>query len=244
MNADVFSRCCEGATVWFRAEGSLVWQQLVGMLQDALRARVGGLDVADRTLMVVVEYIATTVSGMIAGLFFEEKDWNLQAVCPYLAPFLSQEDATAVCKLIYAQCYKKCVPKETQEDEHDEGEDLCNCEFSLGYGAKILLNNTRLHLKRGKRYGVCGHNGCGKSTLMKAIANGQVENFPPPSQLKTVYVEHDIQVRVCESSYARVPSGSKPGPKLPARSCCKPFARQGAPTCIVQCVSVCWASLA
>ena len=65
-----------------------------------------------------------------------------------------------------------------QEDEHEDGEDLCNCEFSLGYGAKILLNNTRLHLKRGKRYGVCGHNGCGKSTLMKAIANGQVENFP------------------------------------------------------------------
>jgi len=64
---------------------------------------------------------------------------------------------------------------------------------SPGAGTKILLNNTRLHLKRGKRYGVCGHNGCGKSTLMKAIANGQVENFPPPEQLKTVYVEHDIQ---------------------------------------------------
>jgi len=54
---------------------------------------------------------------------------------------------------VYTKCYKQCVPKETQEDEDDEGEDLCNCEFSLGYGAKILLNNTRLHLKRGKRYG-------------------------------------------------------------------------------------------
>ena len=39
---------------------------------------------------------------------------------------------------------------------------------------QILLNNTRLHLKRGKRYGICGYNGCGKSTLMRAIANGQV----------------------------------------------------------------------
>merc|ERR1719247_409825 len=105
------------------------------------------------------------LSGMIAGMLFEENDWKYQAVCPYLAPYMSEA----------------------------EGEDLCNCEFSLGYGAKILLNNTRLHLKRGKRYGICGHNGCGKSTLMKAIANGQVENFPPPEQLKTVYVEHDIQ---------------------------------------------------
>jgi elongation factor 3 len=40
---------------------------------------------------------------------------------------------------------------------------------------------------------LCGPNGCGKSTLMKAINNGQVENFPPPEELRTVYVEHDIQ---------------------------------------------------
>lgn len=38
-------------------------------------------------------------------------------------------------------------------------QDLCNCEFSLAYGAKILLNNARLRLKRGKRYGLCGPNG-------------------------------------------------------------------------------------
>ena len=61
-----------------------------------------------------------------------------------------------------------------QEDEHEDGEDLCNIEFSLGYGAMMLLTNTRLHMKRGKRYGLCGANGCGKSTLMKAIVNGQV----------------------------------------------------------------------
>lgn len=61
-----------------------------------------------------------------------------------------------------------------QEDEEEGAEDLCNCEFSLAYGAKILLNNTRLRLKRGKRYGLCGPNGSGKSTLMRAIVNGQV----------------------------------------------------------------------
>jgi len=61
-----------------------------------------------------------------------------------------------------------------QEDEEEGVEDLCNCEFSLAYGAKILLNNTRLRLKRGMRYGLCGPNGSGKSTLMRAIVNGQV----------------------------------------------------------------------
>ena len=163
------------------------------MLNDALQTTSSAVSLDDPTLVVVIEYVATTISGMIAGLFFDEKDWKLSAVCPHLAPFLSLADAQAVCKRVFTLCYKQCVPKETQEDEHDDGEDLCNCEFSLGYGAKILLNNTRLHLKRGKRYGVCGHNGCGKTTLMRAIANGQVENFPPADELKTVYVEHDIQ---------------------------------------------------
>lgn len=52
---------------------------------------------------------------------------------------------------------------------------------------------------RGRRYGLCGDNGVGKSTLLRAISRGQLEGFPPPEQLKTVYVEHDIQVgaRVC-----------------------------------------------
>ena len=62
----------------------------------------------------------------------------------------------------------------------------------LCVGGKILLNNARLHLKRGKRYGLCGPNGAGKSTLMRSIANGQLDGFPPKDELRTVYVEHDI----------------------------------------------------
>lgn len=87
---------------------------------------------------------------------------------------------------------------ELHKDTEEEGEDLCKCEFSLAYGAKILLNNTGLHLKRGKRYGLCGPNGCGKSTLMRAISKGQVEGFPPPEELKTVYVEHDLDASEAE----------------------------------------------
>jgi elongation factor 3 len=58
------------------------------------------------------------------------------------------------------------------EEDDETGEDLCNCEFSLAYGAKILLNTATLRLKRGNRYGLCGRNGTGKSTLMRAINNG------------------------------------------------------------------------
>ncbi|KAH0295413.1 ARM repeat-containing protein, partial [Aureobasidium melanogenum] len=49
-----------------------------------------------------------------------------------------------------------------------------------------------LRLKRGQRYGLLGPNGSGKTTLMRAINNEQVEGFPKQSEVKTVYVEHDL----------------------------------------------------
>ncbi len=52
--------------------------------------------------------------------------------------------------------------KSTEYFDDEEGDELCNCEFSLAYGAKILLNNAALRLKRGRRYGLCGPNGVGK----------------------------------------------------------------------------------
>merc|ERR1712151_214802 len=75
----------------------------------------------------------------------------------------------------------------------DDAEELCNCTFTLAYGTKILLHNTKMKLKRGKRYGLLGPNDCGKTTLMRAIANNQVEGFPDVEQVRTVFVEADIQ---------------------------------------------------
>ena len=43
-------------------------------------------------------------------------------------------------------------------------------------GNLALLSDTRLHLKLGKVYGLLGPNGCGKTTLMRAISNEQVEH--------------------------------------------------------------------
>ena len=110
-----------------------------------------------------------------------------------------------------------------KDEDIEEGEDLCNCEFSLAYGAKILLNNATLHLKRGKRYGLCGPNGVGKSTLMRSIANGQLDGFPPKEELRTVYVEHDIDSEASEMSVVEyvysdpILQGARPR-RAPARS--------------------------
>jgi elongation factor 3 len=90
--------------------------------------------------------------------------------------------------------------EEAVAEDEEEGEDLCNCQFSLAYGAKILLNTATLRLKRGHRYGLCGKNGTGKSTLMRAITNGQVEGFPSPDEVRTFYVEHDIDGSEADTS--------------------------------------------
>ncbi len=84
---------------------------------------------------------------------------------------------------------------------------LCTCEFSLAYGAKILLNCAKLRLVRGGRYGVCGANGCGKSTLMRAIANDQVDGFPTKDVLKRVYVEHEIDGETSDATVTEFVGG-------------------------------------
>lgn len=70
---------------------------------------------------------------------------------------------------------------------------LSNCQFSLAYGGMMLLNHTRLRLRRGQRYGLCAPNGSGKTTLLRAISLGKVEGFPPQDQIRTVFVEHSLQ---------------------------------------------------
>jgi len=77
----------------------------------------------------------------------------------------------------------------------EEGQDLYRGEFSLAYGAITLLNNTKLHLKRNRFYGLLGPNNCGKTTLMRAISREQIEGFPRKEELRTIFVEHEIQER-------------------------------------------------
>jgi elongation factor 3 len=159
-------------------------------LQEAL-----GNKVTDET---VLAFVTALFSALINSANYNEANW-LTCSVPYLKAFTAEADAQKAAKAVLAHYYREMQEKTKSTEEVEEGEDLCNCEFSLAYGAKILLNNARLHLKRGKRYGLCGPNGVGKSTLMRAIANGQVDGFPPKDQLRTVYVEHDIDASESET---------------------------------------------
>ncbi|CUS12761.1 unnamed protein product [Tuber aestivum] len=138
----------------------------------------------------ILAYIASIAGSLVDERENEVLIWTEHTV-PYFAAFLPEGEAQGTAETLRKRAAPGVAEEEADEDD-EEGEDLCNCTFNLAYGAKILLNQTHLRLKRGQRYGLCGPNGSGKSTLMRAINNEQVEGFPKKTEVKTVFVEHDL----------------------------------------------------
>ena len=54
---------------------------------------------------------------------------------PYLAGLVPKADEAKVGEVFLSRCVKEIASKAVEELEDNEGEDLCNCEFSLAYGA-------------------------------------------------------------------------------------------------------------
>lgn len=115
-------------------------------------------------------------------------DWK-QCMEPYLTGVIPAEtDIDTVVKAVHEEGIKNLTLDKV--DPEDEEEDLCNAQFSLAYGTRVLLHQTPFRVKVGRKYGLVGPNGAGKSTLMKSIAGGNLQGFP--THLITVYVECEI----------------------------------------------------
>lgn len=167
------------------AEGSHLATSLIG---EFIKHKTSVVPDSDNR---AVQYAGVLAAGMVNAHNYDQSTWenNLSRYLELAAPGVDN------LPLIRELLQKKADEEGTDDrvfDDEEEGEDLCNCTFSLAYGAKILLNMATLRLKRGHRYGLCGRNGSGKSTLMNAIVNGQVEGFPDPTVVRTFYVQHDI----------------------------------------------------
>jgi len=164
------------------AEGS----QLAQVLSASYKKLGGTALITD----VSAVYASTLAANLVNLKNFDVPEWDTLA--PYLSFTAASPDSVSVAREWVVRSASDDAGEEEVPEDEEEGEDLCNCQFSLAYGAKILLNTATLRLKRGHRYGLCGKNGTGKSTLMRAITNGQVEGFPSPDEVRTFYVEHDI----------------------------------------------------
>ncbi|KAK3399897.1 armadillo-type protein [Sordaria brevicollis] len=161
---------------------------VLGHLKEVLGSKFSA---AAEKFPAVVEYIAAIAGQLVDEKATESSIWA-EAVKPYLTVIVGDAESEALTDALRKKATPGAAEADEAEADEEEGEDLCNCTFSLAYGAKILLNQTHLRLKRGQRYGLCGPNGSGKSTLMRAINNEQVEGFPKQSEVKTVFVEHDL----------------------------------------------------
>jgi elongation factor 3 len=143
----------------------------------------------------IVDSVLVHISEMLVMLNqtenFDEAEWQT-AVTPYLALLLDQADAASLTSVLLTTAESMRV-KAPEKEEVVDAEELCRCDFSLAYGNKVLLKKTQLVLHRGFKYGLMGGNDCGKTSLMKAIAANQIDGLPPPEELRTVFVETDIQ---------------------------------------------------
>ena len=57
---------------------------------------------------------------------------------------------------------------------HPDSRDIKIESFSLNYYSQNLILETTIELNFGRRYGLIGANGCGKSTFMECLANREV----------------------------------------------------------------------
>ena len=120
-----------------------------------------------------------------------KSDWT-GLVAHYLRGLLGDSTGDEPAEHRIAAEFRLACLGEIPDDQFDStGDDanLCNIEFSLAFGGKILLHNTFLRLGKGRRYGLLGKNGAGKTTLLTNIGNGNIEGLP--THLKMIYVQHD-----------------------------------------------------
>jgi len=159
--------------------------KISAMFTDAL-----GADDSEN-VKAVIDHASIIATAMMDLKFMEDLQWT-KTVAPVFKSYFDSAKAEAAVEKVRAEA-ESMLDIPDDDDDDDDAEELCNCQFTLAYGTKILLHNTKMKLKRGKRYGLLGGNDSGKTTLMRSIANNQVEGFPDVSQVRTVFVEADIQ---------------------------------------------------
>ena len=62
-------------------------------------------------------------------------------------------------------------------------------QFSLSFHGTVLVEDSELKLNHGRRYGLIGLNGCGKTTLLRTIGHREI---PIPSHIDTFLLEREV----------------------------------------------------
>lgn len=83
-----------------------------------------------------------------------------------------------------------CTFSTSTKGVDDRSRDINVQDFTLQHKGMVMLDHTEIVLNHGNRYGLIGRNGCGKTTLMKALGARAV---PIPAGIDTFHLKEEIE---------------------------------------------------
>ena len=85
--------------------------------------------------------------------------------------------------------------RDTKLDEGSRNMDIKIENFDVSFGNKCLLKGATIGLSYGRRYGLIGRNGIGKSTLLNMITNG---SLLIPKHIQVLHVNKKLLVMILQ----------------------------------------------
>jgi ATP-binding cassette subfamily F protein 3 len=98
---------------------------------------------------------------------------------------LNQPDETQS----YEDFFMAVNPLQLGSDSSSKSKDIKIDSFDISIGGKRILTDSTLTLAYGRRYGLVGQNGIGKSTLLRALSRREVAI---PTHISILHVEQEV----------------------------------------------------
>lgn len=102
---------------------------------------------------------------------------------------LNQPDETQS----YEEFFMAVNPLQLGSDQSTKSKDIKVDSIDVAIGGKRILSDTTLTLAFGRRYGLVGQNGIGKSTLLRALSRREVAI---PTHISILHVEQEVTFHI------------------------------------------------
>lgn len=94
----------------------------------------------------------------------------------------------------YEEFYMAVNPLQLGADQASKSKDIKVDGVDVSIGGKRILSDTSLMLAYGRRYGLVGQNGIGKSTLLRALSRRELAI---PTHISILHVEQEVTSSAC-----------------------------------------------
>ena len=93
----------------------------------------------------------------------------------------------------YEEFFMAVNPLQLGSDNSSKSKDIKVDNIDISIGGKRILSDTDLTLAYGRRYGLVGQNGIGKSTLLRSLSRREVAI---PTHISILHVEQEVWIMV------------------------------------------------